>query len=157
MARHSDDIDDLIAGLSDDEKKSDKRDDLPTLNQGEYNPREALASTLYIFVENQLQAIQEQEKFRNVVVDELIDRVKEQQVKVPDLLRLYEIISKQKRDSTTSILNLFKSNQGSGAAIFDADEGSESSEKEYETLTTSERVAIEKLSRILSSSKLRGD
>lgn len=149
------DIHDLLAELSDDNPKKEAKTEsnVPSLSGDQYNSKEALAQTLYIFVENQLQSIQEQESFRSIVVEELIDRVKEQQVDVGDLLRLYEVISKQKRDSTSSILNLFKSNQGDGA-IFNTGEGAESSEKEYETLTTKERVAIDRLSRLLGSSKL---
>lgn len=151
--KDQDEIHDLIAELSDESKV---KDEMRTLATGEYNSREELANTLYMFVENQLQAIQSQEQFRSVVVEEIVDQVKEKKVKIGDLMRLYEIISKQKRDSSTSILNLFKSPQGSGGSIFDSgNDYGDTAEEEYETLTTGERVAIDRLSRLLGSSKLK--
>lgn len=121
----------------------------------DYNPSEELTKTLYGFVEKQLQAVQKQETFRSVVVEALIDKIKDQEVSVPDLLRAYEVISKQSRESGAAIMNLFKQDgNGKGGGLLGGESPGESDESDYESLSTKERVAIDRLSRILSSSDL---
>lgn len=143
-----DDIDDLLTGLSEEVDTKSKTNELTT-----YNPEEELTKSLYGFVESQLQAVAQQESFRSVVVEALIDKIREQEVSVSELLRAYEVISKQTRESGSALLNLFKNDGRGGGSLLGSGESTDE-EGDYDELNTKDRVAIDRLARALSSGAL---
>lgn len=149
-------VNDLLAELEDDEETEKAKKAIAPEN---YSGEEEFVKSLYAFVQKQLEAVQKQESFRSVVVEALIDKIKERDISTAELLKAYEIISKHSRESGSAILNLFKNDGGKGgggANVFsDAGGGASSGENEgsLEELSSKERNAIDKLARVLSSSE----
>ena len=156
--KKQEEMNDLLTELDDDEKSERARQELASEN---YNGEEQFVKSLYTFVMKQLEAVQKQESFRSVVVEALIDKIKERDISTAELLRAYEVISKHSRESSSAILNLFKNDGGSkggggGGGFFQSTGGQNAEDVEdssVEELSSKERVAIDKLARALSSSE----
>lgn len=123
------------------------------LTTKQYNSAEELANSIYLFLENQLQAIQKQEAFKSVVVKSLIDKIQTEELEFNELIRLFETISRQENNSVETIMNTLRPNSngaGVGDRIFRRD-NDEVGGGTFDSLSSKDRVAIDRFMRLLNS------
>lgn len=91
--------------------------DYGELENIEFSTVDAFRSEVSKFVVSQMRTIAKQDKFRDIVIQELIGKIEEHQLDAKELLSVYRAISGEKSNNTLALMDIFKPTSQAGTPL----------------------------------------